>query len=601
MHRNFYVFLVLGLLFGVSACRVQNNPPELTSVAPAEVQVGQEITLAGYQFGQAPVVLLQSDGAPTPATIVSQDDNRIRAKVPIINPGRTLVRVQTDEGTSDPLPVLVVQPGPSLTALSPTNGLPGTVVVLTGNYLNQIQRIRFHTVDAVIQDSTAERVTVVVPSNVPRGPLQLVVETKGGQVAQEFIVAGTPTITAITPKAAPPGSQLVIQGTNLSDGVVRINGLGTDRNQTVIKDTEIRTVIPENAQSGLVTVTVFERLVATSTDSLKIVQPPALASLGALDGAAGEKLILTGLNLSAVQTVRFGTTTAPFRVLSDTQLETTVPALPNSGPVTLSVSSVGGTGSASQSFFFLLPPSGVTFSPARQARSSPITIMGQNLYRITEVRVSGQLVPVTERVEGVSLLVQVPPDAVSGFVTVTNRAGSATSTQSLTIVLKPVVTTLVPAKARPGERLTLRGEYLLNAQVFFVGSPTAAADGGTNGETERSVIVPADAQTGAIKVVNVAGEMFTTQLFTVLRPVTNLAFTPATAKPGESIVITGQNMASITEIRFGNGTSSPAQFAAEGDQNRLRVYVPANATTGQICLTNDLGTYCTGANFTVAK
>lgn len=165
MKSIFYQFVALGLLLSASACRVQTNPPELTSVAPNEVQVGEEITLAGYQFGQAPVVLLQSDGAAVPATIVSQDDSRIRAKVPIINPGRTLVRVQTDEGTSDPLPIRVIQPGPTLAALSPTNGLPGTVVVLTGSYLNQIQRIRFHSVDAPIQDSTAERVTVVVPNN----------------------------------------------------------------------------------------------------------------------------------------------------------------------------------------------------------------------------------------------------------------------------------------------------------------------------------------------------------------------------------------------------------------------------------------------------
>ena len=113
--------------------------------------------------------------------------------------------------------------------------------------------------------------------------------------------------------------------------------------------------------------------------------------------------------------------------------------------------------------------------------------------------------------------------------------------------------------------------------------------------------MPTDAQTGPVKVVNIAGEVFTTQVFNVLRPVTNLEFTPRTAKVGESVVITGQNMASVTEIRFGNNTSSPAQFAAEGDQNRLRVFIPANATTGQICLTNDLGTYCTSTSLTVVK
>lgn len=599
MNRFLYPFCWLTLLLSLAACRVQNNPPELTSVAPTEVQVGQEITLVGYQFGPAPVVLLQSDGAPTLATIVSQEDNRIRARVPIINPGRTQVRIQTDEGTSDPLPIVVVQPGPSLTALSPTNGLPGTVVVLSGNYLNQIQRIRFHNADAVIQDSTAERVTVVVPDNAPRGPLRLVIETKGGQVAQDFIVAGTPTITSITPKAAKPGSELVIQGTHLSDGVVRINGLSTDRNQTVVKDTEIRTVIPENAQSGLVTVTVFERLVATSADTLKIVQRPAITSLGALYGAAGAKLILNGLNLRDVQTVQFGTTAASFRVLSDTQLETTVPALLNSGPVEISVSSAGGTGSASQSFLFILPPSNLTFSPARQAPGGLLTITGQNLYRVTEVRIGGQVLPIADRQEGVEVVVRVTTDAVSGPVTVTNPAGSATTTRSLTVVQRPVVTAFVPPRAQPGGRVTLRGDFLLNAQVYFAGSSTAAADGGTNAENERAVVVPANAQTGAVRVVNLAGESYTAVPFLVVRAVTITDFSPKTAKVGEAITVIGQNLASVTEIRFGNGTSSAAQFTLEGEN--LRIIVPPNATTGQICLTNEAATVCTSSNFTVAK
>ncbi len=595
---KFIVYLIL--IFGsVMACRVQNNPPELTALTPANVKIGDEVTLSGYQFGSDPIVTFEQSGTTVRAALISQTDNQIRITVPLVNPGRSLVRVQTAEGLSDPLPIQVQQPAPALTTVTPTNGLPGTVVVLTGSYLNQIVGVRFNNTDAIIRDSTAGQLTLVVPNNLPRGPVPIVIETKGGSLIQDFIVAGTPQITAIVPKIVRPGAELVIQGRNLTDGVVQINGLGTDRGQTTVKDTEIRTVIPQNAQSGRVTVTVFERLVATSTDSLKIVQQPSVASLDALDGATGETLILNGFNLRDVQTVLFGTTAALFRPLSDTQLAVTVPALPQSGPVTISVSSVGGSASASQAFFFLLPPSGLTVSPIRQTRNKPITLSGQSLYRITEVRLNNQVVPITTRTEGSDLIVQVPPDAVSGPIIVTNRAGSATSLRPLIVVLKPVLTEFSPAKAKPGERVALRGDFLQSTQVFFTGSAAAAAEGGKNEDTERSVVVPTDAKTGPVRIVNIAGETISTQSFTVLSPVTNVDFTPRTAKVGETLVVTGQNLLSVTEIHIGNGTSSAAQFSVDG--NQLRVVVPASATTGQICLTNEVGTTCSPANFTVAK
>ena len=608
MKSRFSLLASLFLLLTVSGCRIENNPPELTGLTtgltPGKAFVGDEITLTGYQFGADPVVMVGMGTAAVTATIKTKTENSIRAVVPLVPPGLTQVRVRTDQGTSDPLPFEVQQPAPTFTDISPGNGLPGTPVVLTGTYLNQLRQVifrdgGFRNTVAVVRDSSAGKLTVVVPANLPRGPLTIVAETAGGVISGNFIVSGTPQISSVSPKVARPGGELVITGTNLLDAIVRINDQQMDRSKTAIKDTEIRTVVPQFAKSGPVTVTVFDKLITTSIDTVQVVQPPFITTLGAPDGIAGDKLLLTGLNLRDVSAVSIGSVAAPFKILSDTQIEATVPKLPAPGSVAVSISGPGGSNTATDPFFYYQAPGDITVTPLRQLRSRTITITGQNLHRITDVRINGQSVPITERVEGSRLFVNVAADGTSGPVTVVNRAGTATSARPLVVVQKPLVTDILPPKAKPGDRVVLRGNFLLNAQVFFSGTTAAAANGGKDDDTEQWVLVPNGAQTGPLRVVNAAGETLTTA-FTVVSVVSNIDFSPKTAKAGDQIVLTGQNLTAVQEVRFGNGSSSAAKFLADS-AGQFVVTVPAGAITGPICLTTDGGTVCTSASFTVGK
>ncbi len=599
MKSALLLFFLFSVFFGVSSCRVQHSPPELIKLSADKAFVGKDITLTGYQFGTEPTVTFGMSTSMVTAPIGSHDETTIQVTVPSVPPGTTQIRVQTNEGTSDPLPFTVQQPPPVVTAITPANGLQGAQVVITGEYLNQIKRIQFGNIDAIVKDSSAQKLTIIVPPSVPRGPQFLVIETVavGGTVVNKFIVAGTPQITSLSPLKTKPGAELVIQGKNLTDGVISINGLGTEKSLTTITDTEIRTTIPATATSGLVTVKVFDDLVATSLDTVKIIQPPFITHLLAQDGIAGDKLIVEGRNLSEIATVLIGNVPVTFRLLSDTQIEAIVPAFPSSGQVSVSASGVGGNTTATDPFFFYLAPSALVVSPARQLPGRPLTISGKNLYRITGVTVSGIAVPITSRNEGSDLLIGVPDAAVSGLVTVTSRAGTAST--SLVVVQKAVVSDIIPIKARPGERVVLRGNFLLNAQIFFTGSTIAALDGGKNEDTERWVLVPINAQTGPLQIINATNITTTTPAFTVIRLIGAIDFTPKSGAVGDEIVLTGQNLASVQEIRFSNGASVAAKFVLEGAT--IRVTVPAGATTGQICLINEAGPACTSANFTVVK
>ena len=517
MNVNIPAFSLLTLWLVVTGCRLQKSPPELIGLSDKQARVGQPITLTGHQFGSAPVVLFGVASSVVSASINSHDDNTITATVPYIAPGLTQVRVQNDQGTTDPLPFIAQQPGPIVTSITPTNGLPGSAVVLTGDFLNQLKRVDFGGVAGSVEDSSARRLTVRIPATVPRGPLSLALETTGGLYTSSFIIAGTPQITSISPLKNRPGGALMIKGIHLSDGIVRINGRFPDKAQTTISDTEIRTVVPVETPSGLVTVTVFDKLVATSTDTLQIFQPPVISLLSAQDAVAGEKLLVEGRNLSTVTSLSFGSVAASFQILSDTQLEAIVPSLPSSTAVTVSASSIGGTASATTPLFVFLAPSAVVVNPTRQLRGRIVSISGKNFYRVSEVRFNGVSAPITSgRTEGTEVLVSLPDNAVSGPVTVVNRAGTAASVVPLVVVQKPVVSSVSPRSVQVGQRVVVQGDFLLNAQIFFTGSTKAAVDDDKISDTERWVLVPADAQTGPLSLVNETNETTETAVVTVL-------------------------------------------------------------------------------------
>lgn len=593
-----FFFLVICAL--LAACRIQKAPPELLSAAPDSVFVGQQITLSGNQFGSEPTVTFVNirDKSSLNGRVIGATTNSIRVTVPLIAPGQTAVRVGNDQGTSDPVPVTILQPSPSLTDITPANGLPNATVVITGQYLNQIRTVRFNQLAAVIQDSTDTKLTLQVPSGIQRGPTFIVVETRGGSFTTPFIVAGTPQITALSTRQIRPGAELIVQGVNLSDGVVSINGLATNRDQTTIQDNQIKTIVPDNATSGKVTVTVFEKLVATSTDSLRVIRPPAITSISSNDGIAGDRIQLAGLNLIDITTLTFNSTTVPFRVLSPSLLEVTLPALGQAGNYTIGVSSVGGTAQFSQPFVYYVAPSNLSLSPARTIAGQNVSIQGTSVYRVTEVRIGNQTVPIIGRTEGSTVQISIPAGTTGGLVTLVNRAGQATTTTPLVVVQRPVVTNVIPAKARPGERVVITGSFLQNAQFYFFNTSTPAPDGGKNDDSERWILVPSDAQSGPIRVTNISGESTQTDAFTIIRPVTITDFTPKSAQIGTEVTISGQNLSSVTAVRV-NGGVLTAPFRLSG--TNLIVTIPTGTVVGQICLVNDAGTTCTPANFTPVK
>ena len=596
MNIRFSWAVFLLLLTGLSGCRVQKYPPELTKALPNKSPIGQEITLTGFQFGDAPTVSFGKDGVFFQAKITSANDQIIKAIVPRMPTGITQVRVTNEEGVSDPIVFTVIQPIPIVNSVLPTNALPGQRIVITGDFLDQLQLVRFGPGSVRITEAVSpQSVTITVP-DVPRGPQTLSVETAGGIVTRPFLVAGTPEITGFAPKRPRLSEEVSIQGKNLFAGVVRLNGLV----MPVIKnsETELRINIPANATSGKLSVTLYDQLTATTADTLLLALAPTLDLNGfsLTEGIAGDRLLINGRNLRDVTAATVGNTPATFRTLSDTQIELTLPARDQIGDVFVTLTNPGGSITSNQALLYYNAPSGLTFSPARTLRGREIVVNGQSLFRITGVTVNGRPVPITSRIESSEIKFTVPVDATTGPISLINRAGSSTNIRSLTVVLPPTVTDLT-RKAIVGNRVQVSGLFLLDAQVYFTSSQNPAPFDGRNTDSELWVRVPNDAQTGPVRVVNLAGETTTTVSFTALRAPFGIAFGPDLAKIGTDITIIGANLTEVSAVRFSNGRSTLAKFRVSG-QNLIAT-VPNDALDGPICLTNEAGTVCSSGSFKV--
>ncbi|MCY7351030.1 MAG: IPT/TIG domain-containing protein [Cytophagaceae bacterium] len=168
------------------------------------------------------------------------------------------------------------------------------------------------------------------------------------------------------------------------------------------------------------------------------------------------------------------------------------------------------------------------------------------------------------------------------------------------LVAPPYLTEITPSQAAPNEEITLHGEILDNVSKVVFGKNGTFFDATPKAQTEFSlrVVVPALPKGFTeVRVSNDEGESNALP-FTVLAPKLVLGgFSPASARRGEILTLTGENLDGVTEVRFGNGVSAPATFKLEG--KILKITVPNDARSGPICLKNSVGTFCTTDEFNV--
>jgi hypothetical protein len=249
---------------------------------------------------------------------------------------------------------------PLITGFSPTQGIAGTAVTITGVNFNPAaasNNVKFNGINATVTLVTSELLTVIVPNGAATGKITLTINGHTAVSEADFIIFESPLINSISPSSGFPGTSITITGNNfsttLSDNIVKFNSL--DATVTAATSRSLTVTVPANAITGKISVTVHGMTTISAND---FVIPPTIESFSPSSGLIGSNVVIYGTGFSNTSTnnvVKFVDKIATIVSATTTSLTVTVP----SGAITGKISVDVGGHTAISSSDFVIKVSGI--------------------------------------------------------------------------------------------------------------------------------------------------------------------------------------------------------------------------------------------------
>ena len=225
--------------------------------SPVSGPVGSLFTILGSGFGSAQETSSITVGGLT-AVPTAWSDTQLQTHVPNglgIGPQNVVVTVvgESTVGTFN------VTPG--ITGVTPSSGLAGTPVKITGTNFGATQgtsAVTFNGTTAIsISNWSATSITAVVPSGATTGNMMVTVNSLASN-GVPFTVLVPPTISGLSLTSGVMGTPVTIAGTNFgaAEGASTLTFNGTAATISTWSATSITTVVPPGATTGNVVVTI---------------------------------------------------------------------------------------------------------------------------------------------------------------------------------------------------------------------------------------------------------------------------------------------------------------------------------------------------------
>ncbi|MGW9075700.1 IPT/TIG domain-containing protein [Streptomyces kronopolitis] len=236
------------------------------------------------------------------------------------------------------------------------------------------------------------------------------------------------------------GTTVTITGTNLANASSVHFGSKT---ATITANTPTSVTVTSPSGTGTVPVTVTTAAGTSNPLSFFYIGPPFKSSISPITGvtAGGNTVTINGTGLTTASAVHFGSATATPIVFNDGQLTVDVPAGTAPGPVSVSVTTAGGTNNG-LTYTYVDAPTIGTLNPDSGVVTggTVVTVTGTNLSTTQSVTFGGVAAPFSV-ISDTSLSVVTPP-APGGTpgavdVAVTTTGGTATDAAAFTYVDGP--------------------------------------------------------------------------------------------------------------------------------------------------------------------
>ena len=514
--RNFWSLAACACLVGSLACHKSgpsaSSIPVITSFTPAQGLTGSTLVLTGSGF--TGMTNVSVGGATADASVDS--DNQITLTVPLAAQTGIIgvVNGYGSGGSTSNFDVI-----PTITAISPTTGAPGTTVTITGTGLTGTKLITFGTGPAAFfYVNFANQAQAVVPYGSTTGPVTVTASFGATATSGTFTYTGgaatAPTLNFPATQAH-AGDTLALVGSGFL-GVSAVKLGGVVAAFTANSDTSMSVQVPTNAASGAVELDSF--LGNVTAPGFTVI--PTLTGFSPSSGAPGTAVALTGTGFVGATRVAFGNgTLSNFIVYDANTAQANVAAGSLTGPI--SITSSGLVAQSASSFTFEALTTGPvlqSFLPTSAAAGQTVTLTGSGFTGVSAISVGGAAIDAFTVASDTQITFGVPQDAVSGYFALTNPLGaggivSSAAVQMFTVT--PVITDLTPASGPVGTTVTLTGSgFVGTSSITVAGTPAAnfaVADANT-----VTFQIPAGAATGIIQLTTSTGANCTsTGTFTV--------------------------------------------------------------------------------------
>jgi hypothetical protein len=314
---------------------------------------------------------------------------------------------------------------------------------------------------------------------------------------------------------------------------------------------------------------------------------PIITSVSPDSATVGELITISGSFLKTVDKVNFGgSASATPRSTSESRLQVVVPKMPT-GPTNIDIENPDGK-SGTIAFKVLRSIAKITdIVPNEAKRGETVIILGENLNLITTVRFSNDSSSAAQfSLEGTSLKVTVPDDAIPGKVYVSNAEGYAFSDQDFIVLLKPEIISLSSNYGVEKREIEIRGKYLQNALVYFGATiviPTFNDGSVLKVECPRF----SEVKDYGIVVKTTGGEAQHT--FTGAPASTISMAVPNGLIPGSALTLKGKDFYDVQAVILPNGSKVNAkEFLTKGNDG-ITIKLAENITTGNFKIENQYG------------